>query len=185
MTVKDRLHQAIDQLPDDSLTSESAGALLAELRALRVGLGVHPDPRRAVEATAALKGLQDRLHAGWDDRVDALLAQEGEPLGAAQVAVLLGVPMADIRARTERGNLLAVEQRDQVVYPSWQFTPDGTLLGLEEVLAELRVSGPEAVDWFLSADPRLQGRRPLEALRDGEARAVARAAAGYGETGGA
>jgi len=85
------------------------------------------------------------------------------------------------------GRLLALDTgRRGYLYPAWQFGPRGVLPGIEAVLGAFDgVDAWTQAAWFLSGDARLDDDTPLEALRRGEAEAVRRAAAAYGEQGAA
>jgi hypothetical protein len=60
------------------------------------------------------------------------------------------------------------------MFPVWQFGDRGGVLpGLREVLGILREGHPAfndltAITFFLNPSPYLKGRKPLEALRDGD-----------------
>ena len=73
------------------------------------------------------------------------------------------------------------------LYPVWQFDErgrGGVLGGLEDVLGSF--GGEDAwmrASFFLRENGRLEDKRPLDALRDGEIESVERAARAYGEHG--
>ena len=70
-------------------------------------------------------------------------------------------------------------------YPVLQFKDDGTLIeGLKAVQEALPTKNPWAIlNFLLHGDDRLQGRKPIDVLRDGKAAAVIQAAKQVGEPG--
>ena len=90
---------------------------------------------------------------------------------SSQVAALLGTsrqtPHDRLRART----LLAVQERGRYCFPKWQFDPagpEGVVAGLPAVLRALDVPALSQVSWLRTPSPYLDGRTPLDALRQGE-----------------
>lgn len=127
---------------------------------------------------ARLRGLQARPQ---------ILQAEGGALTGAQVAGVLGISRQAVDKRRRSGRLLAVAaDRRGYLYPAWQFTSEGVLPGLPEVLGAFTVASPwMQAAWFLAPNLYLDGARPLDALRHGQMDAVHRAAAAYGEQGAA
>ncbi|MGH2458259.1 MAG: hypothetical protein ACRDIY_05265 [Chloroflexota bacterium] len=125
-------------------------------------------------AEARLRGISMR---------ERLLQAEGGTFTAEQVAQHLRMTRQAVDKRRRAGRLIAFSAgRRGYLYPVWQFGADGTLPGLERILSQLAVHDPwMQAAFFLSGDPRLSDRSPLEALRAGEVEAVCRAARGYGE----
>jgi hypothetical protein len=78
--------------------------------------------------------------------------------------------------RLRAGRLVAVYDRGAWRFPIWQFDPEGpegVLDGLPAVLAELAELDPyRRLLWLSTPQPDLDGRTPVEALRDGDARLV-------------
>lgn len=107
-------------------------------------------------------------------------------LSVGEVAELLGVGRQTPHDRARAGTLLAVKENGRLVFPDWQFDPDGpdgVVAGLPEVLrvlAERPISPLGRVRWFLEPKLLMAGRTPLEALRAGEAAAAAREAEAIG-----
>lgn len=130
----------------------------------------HEDPL----AEARLRGITMR---------ERLLQAEGGTFTAEQVAKHLRMTRQAVDKRRRAGRLVAFSAgRRGYLYPVWQFGADGTLPGLEQALAQLAVRDPwMQAAFFLSSDPRLSDRSPLEMLREGKVEAVCRAARGYGE----
>lgn len=74
------------------------------------------------------------------------------------------------RRRKEHRVLFWRDAQHEFHYPRWQFTPTGALLpGLQEVLQTFR-SGDEwrLMSYFLGPRQQLDGRRPLDLLREGQ-----------------
>lgn len=100
---------------------------------------------------------------------------------------MLGVTQQAVDKRRRAGKLLAVPVGRGYRYPAWQFDErgrGGVLPGLEEVLESFGVEEPwMRASFFLRRNGRLDDRRPLDVLREGEMEAVKRAARAYGEHG--
>jgi hypothetical protein len=146
------------------------------LRALEAAPLEHSDPLRP----ARLRGLQ---------AARALLNREGGTLTAEEVAKHLGVTRQAVDKKRHAGKLLAVTRGSRsVLYPAWQFTPQGILPGLEAVLRALdeNKTDPWAkLSFFLGENLRLGGDSPLTALRAGRVEEVIVAARSFGEHGAA
>jgi len=99
-------------------------------------------------------------------------AQVGPSLTQADAARLLG---KSEQATAKDPRLLRVKTRSgRVAYPVVQFDGRAVLAGLGEVLAVLDdVADPlTACAWLTGTQPSLGDRRPVDALRDGDADAV-------------
>lgn len=166
------------------------------------------DERRLSDATGALSDFQVLLLALEDPGVLELLRRddplagarlrglraktelieaEGGALAVEQVAELLRISRQAVDKRRRAGKLLGVQAgRRGYAYPAWQFASAGVIEGLEGVLGELAEHDPwMTLAFFLTPNLRLDGRRPLDCLRAGDAAAVRRAARAYGEQGAA
>ncbi len=158
----------------DAATAETDYAVLVSALERPEALGEleREDPL----AQARLRGLEARQQ---------LLEAEGGPLRAAEAARLLRITRQAIDKRRRAGRLLGIRVGQRgYAYPSWQFSEDGVLPGLEEVLRELRHHGPwMQLAFLLSANIALDGQVPVEELRRGHVVAVRRAATLYGEQG--
>lgn len=100
-----------------------------------------------------------------------------QALTVADVADLLGVSRQTPHDRVGAGTLLAIKDNGRLLFPDWQFDPDGpdgVVAGLPEVLRELRgpLSTLARVRWFLTPKSLIEGRTPLEALRAGDVDSV-------------
>jgi hypothetical protein len=114
-----------------------------------------------------------------------LLEAEGGALTVEEVADALGLTRQGVDRRRRAGKLLALSLGKRgYLYPAWQFTPGGTLPGLEQTLAAFQDIGPWAqLTWFISPNTRLGGQSPLHALRAGAIDRVVDVAGVYGEHG--
>jgi hypothetical protein len=138
----------------------------------------------AREPAAADPLAEARLRgAGQRDRLFARV----EMLTVEQVARLLGLTRQGVDLRRRKGRLIGLERgRRGYLYPAWQFVDGQVVPGFEEVLAALASSGPWlACRFFMQREPRLGGRRPIDALRAGRLEAVKAAALAFGEEGAA
>jgi hypothetical protein len=117
-----------------------------------------------------------------------LLNADGGALAASQVADLLGISRQAVDKRRKAGQLFAVAlPRRGLLYPAWQFAETGTTLaGLVEVLAALRGhDGWAQARFFVTSSDRLEGKRPLDQLREGALETVLVAARAFGVHGAA
>jgi len=113
------------------------------------------------------------------------LKVNGGSFTLAQVESFLGISRQAIDKKVQDDALLAVRgpQRRRR-YPVAQFTADGILPGLQDVLKNL----PSANGWFrfhflTNTDSHLGGRRPIDLLMDGKIDPVVRAAKAVGVQG--
>lgn len=96
-----------------------------------------------------------------------------DALSVNEVAELLGVGRQTPHDRAKAQTLLAVKDNGRLLFPQWQFDPDGpdgVVAGLPETLAAMHgpVSQVGKVRWFTTAKPQLPGGvTPLDALRAG------------------
>lgn len=129
------------------LASPAAAGLLAK--------STHP------LAASLMRGVERRRH---------LLAMEDGTASGQEFADALGISRQAVDKRRRAGALLAVPTGSgDWRYPRWQLKEGKVLRGLEEVMAALgRLSPWTRMDFFLSPDERLGGRRPLDALRKGD-----------------
>lgn len=115
------------------------------------------------------------------------LKAAGGAFDLEQVRTLLhGVSRQAVDKRVQEGSLLAVPgPSNRRCYPTLQFNRDGTVVtGLREVQDSLSVESPWAVLNFLAQpDVRLNGRKPIDVLREGNLQLVLDAANRYGEQG--
>jgi len=115
----------------------------------------------------------------------ALLQMEGGALAEMEFASRLGIPVGALTRKVEAGEVLAVESDGRRLYPAFQIVEGGLLPGLGPVLDALEFSDPWwQLNFLLTGDSRLGGRRPLDVLRGGDMEPVLRAARAYGEQGG-
>ena len=117
-----------------------------------------------------------------------LVAAEGGSWSSEDVARLLQVSKTAVLKRLAAGRLLAWrEERLQAArFPRWQFDEHGHVLaGLEKVLEVLnqdeRLDAWGKILFFLQEKPSLDGRRPLDLLREGKLKEVRLAAQAYAE----
>jgi nucleoid DNA-binding protein len=117
--------------------------------------------------------------------VESDLKESGGSYTLQHVETLLGISRQAINDRVRDGTLLAVPgPHGRRRYPVVQFTGDGTLPGLEDVLKSL----PSANGWFrlnflIRPDARLGGRRPIDLLKESKIDPVVMAARAVGVQG--
>jgi hypothetical protein len=111
---------------------------------------------------------------------------EGGGISAEEARRFLGnITKVAVLDRYKKGRLVGWRESRQnsVRFPLWQFTSEGLLPGLEEVLAVLHAS-ERLDDWavilfFLNNRDSLGGKRPVDLLREGHIDRVLHAAQGY------
>jgi hypothetical protein len=99
-----------------------------------------------------------------------LLTGAGGGLTSSQVASALGITRQAVDKRRGRRALLAVPNGSgEYVYPACQFTSDGVIGGLEEVLRAFEIRSPwTQLSVLLASAPALGGKTILQALKSGE-----------------
>jgi hypothetical protein len=129
---------------------------------------------REVEQLGASGPLAAAAGRGEEHR--ALLLDRAEPaLPVPEVARLLGIDEAGVEGMRATRRLLAVPFRGDWAYPAFQFRDGAALPGLNRLLEAHAGKDPWVIlDLLLAPDPALNGRAPLEALRDGDAEALSR-----------
>jgi hypothetical protein len=161
-----------EQVVEALSTSEGYEAVLPLIEDL-----VLEDARESPMARARLRGIR---------RKREMLEAEGGFVGTAEAAEILGgISKQAVDKRRERRTILALPRGGgEYAFPLWQFdegTRDGLVPGLTRVLKSFSVENPwMRAEFMLAPNARLGEKRPLDALRDGEAEAVARAASTYG-----
>ena len=162
--------------------AEDATTASTDLGVLVRALSSHEilDELKSVEplAPAFIRGLAAK---------NRLLNENGGTLSAEEVAQVLGMTRQAVEKRRSAGKLLAVTTgRHGYRYPAWQFTKSGVLSGLESVLIALAPHDAwMQATFFVSKNPRLNDKTPIDLLGCGELREVLQAAAEYGEHGAA
>lgn len=135
------------------------------------------DARKTSIVWARLRGIR---------RKREMLEAEGGSVGTAEAAEILGgISKQAVDKRRERGTILALPGGGgEYAFPLWQFdesTRDGLVPGLTRVLRSFSVENPwMQAEFMLAPNARLGEKSPLNALRDGEVEAAARAASSYG-----
>lgn len=118
-----------------------------------------PETQRQIDALIR----QDRDRSLWAEQVGPAYTQK-------DVAALLGVSR---QAVSKRGDLLALVQSDgQVVYPVFQFDGGHQFEGVGEVVRTLTpavATSWSIASWLTSPLDALEGRAPIDVLRDGDA----------------
>jgi hypothetical protein len=114
-----------------------------------------------------------------------MLELAGGAFSVEEVAEVLGISRQAVDKRRASHQLLGLTQaRRGYSYPSFQFEDGKTVPGLSDVLLELRSLDPwMQMIFFTSPNERLDGKRPLEALRNGSIKEVKAVAENYGEQG--
>lgn len=129
----------------------------------------------------------DAARAAGIEARDQLLNAQGGSWSVERVAKYLGLTRQAVDKRRKANKLIGLAVgRHGYLYPSWQFTRNGTVPGLEDVLGALHWHDPwSQVIFVLSPNDRLDGMAPLEALRKGQTEDVKIAASLFGEHGAA
>lgn len=120
-----------------------------------------PEVRRLVDELLD----QDRSDQAWAEQIGSALTQSSTArlLGKSEQAVSRDRRLLRVRTRSGR-----------VVYPVVQFAGRAQLAGVGEIVVVLgEVLEPLTVaSWLTAANDELDGRRPVDALADGDADAV-------------
>ncbi len=127
---------------------------------------------------AKLRGIEHRKR---------IIEKLGGTLSVEQVSELIGISRQAVDKRRSQNQLIGLIQGKRgYAYPAFQFEDGKALDGLKEVLDALSGHDPWMQSiFFANGNDRLNGRTPLDALRQGKTEAVVRAAEAYGEQGAA
>ncbi len=116
---------------------------------------------------------------------EKMAAEEGGSMSAEETARCLGFTKQSVLNTYHAGKLLGwrTEKQGAIRFPVWQFAEHRRLPGLQAVLAKLN-EGQILDDWgkigfFLQTHGTLNGRRPLDILREGRVDPVIKAAEAY------
>jgi hypothetical protein len=112
-----------------------------------------------------------------------LLTSGGGGLTSSQVSSVLGITRQAVDKRRNRRALLAVPNGSgEYVYPACQFTSDGVITGLEEVLRAFRIRNPwTQLSVLLASAPALGGKTILKTLKSGAIERAVAIVASFGE----
>ncbi|MGE0715768.1 MAG: hypothetical protein AB7P02_10015 [Alphaproteobacteria bacterium] len=143
----------------------------------------------SLQASAEAAPARDPLTAALlrgAERKRALLQAEGGVLSAAELARHLGITTQGLGKKRDRGQVFWLPMGEGYVYPAFQVDGAGLLPGIRAVLDAFVEADPwMRIQFMLTGDRRLGGRRPLDALRAGDTAGAAAAAAAFGEHGAA
>lgn len=152
----------------ERMASEAPAEVLADALAAPTDAGALAralTSAATADAVRALDPFAAAIARGVEAR-EALVRKAGGLLSAAEVARMLGITRQAVDKRRGGGKLLAVKVGGDWRYPAAQFGPGGaTPAGLEEVIASDSPWG--ALSFLVSEDTVLEGRTPLQILRDG------------------
>jgi hypothetical protein len=167
---RDRLLAAVGAMTDTDVLFSSmrdAAAIGAELAPDK------PDP------------LTEAFLRGSEMKRDMLKA-EGGVLSARQLAAHLGITPQGLGRKRERNQVFWLDVGDGYVYPAFQIGKNGLLTGIREVIDAFTIEDPwMRVNFMLTGDHRLGGKRPIDLLRKGKTNDVVIAASAYGDHGAA
>jgi hypothetical protein len=143
--------------------------LLSDLAPLGVDLSVLDPFVEAMARGAAIK--------------QELLTSGGAGLTSSQVSSALGITRQAVDKRRRRRALLALPNGSgEYVYPACQFTSDGVIPGLEDVLRAFQIRSPwTQLSALLTPTPALDGKSIIEALKSGAIERAVAVAASLGE----
>jgi hypothetical protein len=112
-----------------------------------------------------------------------LLAGAGGALTSSQVASVLGITRQAVDKRRSRRALLAVPSGSgEYLYPACQFTTDGVVHGLEDVLQAFQIQSPwTQLSALMASAPALGGKTIFEAMKAGRVETAVAVAASFGE----
>jgi len=144
-------------------------SLLSDLAPLGVDLSAVDPFMEAMARGAAIK--------------QELLTSCGGGLTSSQVSSALGITRQAVDKRRSRHALLAVPNGSgDYLYPACQFTSDGVINGLEEVLRAFQIQSPwTQLSVLLASAPALGGKTILETLKSGAIERATAIAASFGD----
>lgn len=117
-------------------------------------------------------------------RQEEMIKEAGGVLTTSEAAEALGVTRQAVDKRIRTGSMLALTVGSNSAIPAFQIRGRSTLPGLAKVLRAMQIKSPwMRLNFFLMKHDSLSGRRPIEALSEGDIDAVVQATAGFGEHG--
>lgn len=138
----------------------------------------HDAYRPDAKARALLRGVE---------LVEQDLRSSGGAYSLAEVQTLMhGISRQAVNSRVREGNLLAVPgPSNRAYYPAVQFKSDGKPVdGLKEVRQALGTKNAwMMLNFLVSAEPKLNGRKPIEMMKAGELDKVLEVARRFGVQG--
>lgn len=174
----DAVVQMMNVLPSKSLeeTAAASNDLLVLFSALRSPEMLPELEKYEPLASPYLKGLEARHN---------LLKEAGGLMSSEEVGKMLRLTRQAIDKRRINRKLIAIPQGQRGFgYPVCQFTPNGPLPGLDQMLSALgREDAWMQLLFLLTPNSRLFDRSPLDLLRTGKPAAVITAARTFGEHG--
>lgn len=161
------------EVPADVLARALEAADERSALAVALSQAIEIPPARDPLGRAKARGLEVRRR---------LLKEAGGAYEVSEVAGLLEITPAAVHQRRQRGTLLAIRTASgQWVYPAFQFDPPELANEIGRVLSAFRVTEPwTKLSVLLSTAPSLGGKRPIDALREGDVEGAAEAVASYG-----
>jgi hypothetical protein len=141
------------------------------VRALSEGRAYTPAESAVLELENQKRGFEDRRNL-----VNGALT-------SSQVGALLGTSLHAARDRAHSGTLIAIAEYGRLLFPPWQFDPDGpdgVVPGLAVVLKSLNITPTAKVRWLTRTNPILDGRAPIDVLKAGDVQRVLAAARSVG-----
>ncbi len=116
-----------------------------------------------------------------------ILSAEGGCIFSTEFAQLVGMSAQGVDKARKSDALIAFPRgQAKFGYPVWQIYEGAVLRGLKESIRALgNASMFTKANFFLRANSRLNGKRPLDLLREGDADKVIAAATAFGEQGAA
>ncbi len=151
---------------------------LAQLATIAFGITFPSGKKENRLANAIARGLSARQQ---------LLTEEGGSLSADDAAREIGLSKTAILNRYHNGNIIGwrEERQNAVRFPVWQFNEHRVIPGIEECLKVLnqgdRIDDSGRLLFFLQQNLRLNGKRPIDYLREKQLGPVLLAAQAYVE----
>jgi hypothetical protein len=160
-----KAYAIVDSLRQD-IGDETLGVVLETVRSYLHSTWSH---RRGVEGRAAAKAANKvRL-----ETLRALILND--TISSDEVRAYVHRSRPIINKMAKEGQLLAILDGRVLRFPRWQFDPDsesGIVPHLADVLKVMDASPFRKAAWFVTENPRLRNRKPLDILRAGNVGAV-------------
>ncbi len=144
-----------------------------------------PKARTQSDRSAPHDPLAAALARGERAR-NELLDRCGGTLTSREMANYLSVSLSTLYRWRAQKKLFWLKLGGNFVYPRFQLTDNGLMIGISEIASALDIDDPwMSVNFMLTGDYRLNNEFPLTALKRGEFRAVLAAAKAFGSQGAA
>jgi hypothetical protein len=125
----------------------------------------------------------ENMKARSDQAIMSVVMQAGDLLDSRTAARRAGVSIEALYKRSRRGALIAIRNSaGRLAFPAFQFESAWMMRQIQRVVARLPIEDPwNRIRFLLTAAPDLDGKSPLDAIRQGHVAEAERSARAFYE----